>query len=100
MRLSIKALAFTGAILWGGSMFLTGVGNMIWPSYAVAFLELVASIYPGYDASGSFGSVIVATLYGVLDGAVCGLLFGWVYNCFAAKCEHAGDQEAVLSQTE
>ena len=44
--------------------------------------------------------MIVATLYGVLDGAVCGLLFGWIYNCFAAKFESAEDQEAVSVQTE
>ena len=56
MRLSIKSLVVTGAILWSGSVFLAGVGNMIWPSYAGALLQLVDSIYPGYHASGSFGS--------------------------------------------
>ena len=92
MKLSIKALAITGAILWGGSILLLGVANMIWPTYGVAFLQLVASIYPGYHATGTFGSVIVATLYGVLDGAVGGFLFGWIYNYFAGKDNAAEDQ--------
>ena len=85
MKLSIRSLAMTAAILWGGSVFVAGVANVIWPTYGVAFLQLVASIYPGYQATGSFGSVIVGTLYGILDGAVGGLLFAWVYNCFAGK---------------
>ena len=93
MRLSIRSLTITAAILWGGSVFVVGVANVIWPTYGVAFLQLVASIYPGYDATGSAGSVIVGTLYGILDGAVGGLLFGWVYNCFAGKDGIGEDRE-------
>ena len=85
MKLSIRSLTITAAILWGGSVFCVGVANMIWPTYGVAFLQLVASLYPGYQVTGSFGSVIVGALYGVLDGAVGGLVFGWIYNCFAGK---------------
>jgi hypothetical protein len=43
----------------------------------------MASVYPGYHATGSVSSIAVGTLYGVLDGAVAGLLFGWIYNRFA-----------------
>ncbi len=80
MKLSIRSLTITSAILWGGSVFVIGVANVIWPTYGVAFLQLVASIYPGYHATESFGSVIVGTLYGILDGAVGGLLFVAIYN--------------------
>ena len=83
MRLSLKSLAITGAILWGGSVLLLGIANAIWPSYGVAFLQMASSVYPGYHANGSAGSVIVGTLYAVADGAVCGLLSGWIYNRFA-----------------
>ena len=38
MRLSIKSLAITCAILWGGSVLLLGIANAIWSGYAVAFL--------------------------------------------------------------
>lgn len=85
MRLCIKSLAITAAILWGACVLLLGIANLIWPTYAVAFLQMVASVYPGYNATGSIGDVIVGTLYALVDGAVCGLLFGWIYNKFAGE---------------
>lgn len=93
MRLSLRSLAITAAILWGGAVFITGAANAMWPTYGVAFLQLAESIYPGYHATGTFGSVIVGTLYSITDGAVAGLLFGWIYNRFV---EDGGtDQDAV-----
>ncbi len=84
MKLSIGGLTVTLALLWGGAVLCCGIANLIWPSYGVAFLQLVSSIYPGYHATRSLGSVVVGTLYALLDGAICGLLFGWLYNRFAA----------------
>lgn len=83
MRLSVSALAGAGAILWGGALLFCGIANALWPSYGVAFLQLMASVYPGYHATGSASSIAVGTLYAVLDGAVAGLLLGWIYNRFA-----------------
>lgn len=83
MSFNIKAAATTGAVLWGGCFLLVGVANLIWSSYGGAWLDLGASIYPGYQGPGGFGSVIVVTLYAALDGAVCGALLAWVYNMFA-----------------
>jgi hypothetical protein len=83
MKLSIRALAITAAILWGGAVLFCGVLNLIWPAYATAFLQLVSSIYPGYHATRTLGSVVVGTLYAMLDGAVGGLIFGWLYNRLA-----------------
>jgi hypothetical protein len=80
MTLSIRALTFTAALLWGGGVLVCGLANLIWPTYGVAFLQLVSSIYPGYHATRSLGSVVVGTLYALLDGAVCGWLFAWLYN--------------------
>ena len=51
MRMDIKALSLTVAIVWGGSILLIGLANLIWTSYGVAFLEVAASIYPGYRGS-------------------------------------------------
>lgn len=79
MRLDVKALAISGAIMWGGSIFLVGIGEIIWPGYGLALLDLAASIYPGYTPGG-FGSVIVGTLYAALDGAVGGAVLAWLYN--------------------
>ncbi len=80
MKLSVKALAVTAAILWGGCILLTGILNLIWSGYGVAFLDMVRSIYPGYAGTAGFGGVIVGTLYGAIDGAVCGAIFAWLYN--------------------
>lgn len=85
MTLDLKALTWTAAIVWGAACLLTGLANLIAPAYGVAFLNLAASIYPGYHGPAGFGSVIVVTLYGALDGAVCGAVFGWVYNRLAGK---------------
>jgi hypothetical protein len=59
--------------------------NLVWPSYGREFLQLVASIYPGYHATPSFGQVIVGTLYALVDGAVGGAIFAWLYNRLAVQ---------------
>ena len=83
MKLSIKGLGIAGALVWGGAIFLIGLGNLISDTYGVAFLEVIASVYPGFKLQGTFGSVIVGTLYGALDGAIGGFVLAWVYNRFA-----------------
>lgn len=85
MTFNIKAMAIVGAILWGACFFLVGLANLIWESYGVAFLNWGASFFPGYDGPGGFGSVIVATLYALVDGAVCGAIFAWLYNTVAGQ---------------
>jgi len=87
MRLNVKAAAFAAALMWGIlAMFLTGIANLIWPSYGQDFLRLMASVYPGYSATPSFLQVIVGALYGLVDGAIGGAIFAWLYNwCAVAK---------------
>lgn len=85
MKLDLKALAFTSGILWAVAVLITGIANLIWSGYGTAFLQVMASIYPGYDAARSFGAVIVGALYALVDGAVCGLIFAWLYNLFVGR---------------
>ena len=85
MRLNIKALAIAGAVVWGGGFFLVGLLNLLFGSYGTAYLELGASLYPGYHGPGGFGSVIVVTLYALLDGAVTAAILGWLYNLLLPK---------------
>lgn len=85
MRLNITALSITIGLLWSGAIFLVGLANLIWPPYGKAFLELAASVYPGYHADPCFGSVIVGTLYGLVDGVIGGAVFGWLYNLLARR---------------
>ncbi len=79
MTLNVKAMGVAVGLLWGACMLLMGLANLIWPGYGVAFLNLVASIYPGYEIGG-FGSVIVGTLYALVDGAIAGVIVAWLYN--------------------
>ena len=75
---------FTMAVIWGGIVVLAGIANLIWPAYAVEFLRLVDSIYPGYHfGQWGFAGVIVAGLYSVIDGFIIGVVFAWLYNLFA-----------------
>jgi hypothetical protein len=85
MKFNIKALAFTVGLIWGGAMLLVTLANLIWPGYGQAFLEVIASIYPGFVPGGGVSSVIVGTIYGLVDGAIGGAIFGWLYNYFAKQ---------------
>jgi len=85
MRLSVTALALTVGLFWGAAVLIVALANLIWPGYGGAFLELIASIYPGYDPSSGIGSVITGTLYGLVDGAIGGAIFAWLYNLLARR---------------
>ncbi len=83
MKLSVKGLALASGILWGLAMLSMGLANLIWSSYGQQFLQLMASVYPGYHATRSVEEVIVGTLYGFVDGLFGGAVFAWLYNQFA-----------------
>ena len=83
MKLSIKSLTITMALFWGGTVFFVALINFLSPPYGQAFLDMVSSVYPGYKSVGTLSSVIVGTLYALLDGAVGGVVFAWLYNRFA-----------------
>jgi len=83
MRISNKSLAITIALLWGGAVLIVGLANLAWPTYGTVFLQWTSSIYPGFHNSRTFVDVLVGTGYALVDGAVGGLLFGWLYNLFS-----------------
>ncbi len=85
MRINVIALSITVALFWSAAILIVASANLIWPSYGGAFLELAASIYPGYDPGAGIASIITGTLYGLVDGAVAGAVFGWLYN-FISRC--------------
>ena len=84
MKLNIRALALAAGILWGGAVLLVSLGNMIWPPYGGAFLQAVASVYPGYDPAGGGIAIVIGTIFGFVDGAIAGLVIGWLYNKLSA----------------
>lgn len=84
MKLNVKAVAIALGLVWGIlAMFLTGLLNLIWSGYGRGFLDVMASVYPGYSATGGFGNLIVGTIYGLADGAIAGAVYAWLYNRLA-----------------
>jgi hypothetical protein len=83
MKLNISALALTSGIFWSVAILCVALANLVWPAYGRAFLDLAASIYPGYRPGTGLGSVVTGTLYGLVDGACAGALFAWLYNVVA-----------------
>ena len=80
MKLSVKGMAWAGALLWGGGVFVTALTNYSRASYGLSFLNVIDSIYPGYHAATGMASVLTGTGYALFDGAVGGALFAWLYN--------------------
>lgn len=87
MRLSIKGIALAFGIIWAGGILCVGLVNLAAPSYGVGFLQAISSIYPGFHNSRHFVDVLVGTGYGLVDGGIGGLIFAWLYNCFAGKTQ-------------
>ena len=85
-KLSIKGLAITGAVCWGGLVLGVILLNAEFPGYGSAFLRVVDSIYPGYhpfysgEALARWWSIPIGTIYAALDGAAMGAIFALVYN--------------------
>lgn len=84
MKLNVPAFALTAGLLWGGAVLLVALANLAWPGYGRAFLDLAASLYPGYHPGGA-GAAVVGGLYGLVDGAIGGAVFAWLYNLLAAR---------------
>ena len=80
MQLSIKNFAISCSIIWGLAILIISTSNFIWPTYGGVFLTVVASIYPGYEAMQGVNSIIVGTLYAIVDAGIGGAIFAWLYN--------------------
>jgi hypothetical protein len=89
MQLSVKALTIVTAILWGGGVLFTGLVNLAVPSYGTECLKLMSSVYPGFHFSRTFGDVLVGTGYGLVDGAIAGFIFSWLYNSVVGRADQA-----------
>lgn len=85
MKFNILALSLACGIVWGLTILLVASANLIWPAYGRVLLDLLASVYPGYHPGSGASSVLVGTLYGLVDGAIGGALFAWIYNLVADR---------------
>ncbi len=80
MRLSIRGKAIAGGLLWGGGILCVGLTHLARPTYGVNFLDMISSVYPWLHGSRGFRYLAISTIDGLIDGAVAGILFGWLYN--------------------
>ena len=78
MKFDTKRFAITGGIFWAVALFLTTLVSVFTGGFAKAFLEGIASIYPGYSIS-LIGSII-GLLYGFLDVFIGVYIFVWIYK--------------------
>lgn len=85
MRISVKALALTLGLIWGGGIAFAGLIHLAVPAYGTAFLDFASSIYPGFHGARSFGDVLVGIAWGFADGVGGGLICGWLYNLLAGR---------------
>jgi len=82
-KMSVKAMAASSAVIWGGSVLTIGIINSVQPKYGGYFLQWASSIYPGYKAGRTPKDIAIGTGYAALDGAACGALFALLYNALA-----------------
>jgi hypothetical protein len=81
MKPSIKAIALTSALMWGGCMLVVGLINLADASYGSQFLRIMSSVYPGADATRTLGCVLLGAVYGFIDGG----LFVWLYRMMTRR---------------
>lgn len=84
MKMNIKALAIAVGGVWAAGVLLVGLAHLVWPGYGGAFLDLTASVYPGFHPANGLAAVIVGTVYALVDGAIGGAAIAWLYNTVAA----------------
>lgn len=75
-------LGISGGVVWGVSMFVCTILSM-YIGYSTEFLNLMASIYPGYTITW-WGS-IVGLVYGFADAFIGLFILGWIYNRLSEK---------------
>ncbi len=85
MRLSIKGAAIAAGLLWGGAILFLGLINLANPSFGMSLLQALSSVYPWFHASRTFGDVVIGAIDALVNGAVAGFLFVWLYNFFASS---------------
>ena len=82
MRMSVKAMTLSAAIVWGALMLLVGLIHLADPSYGADFLKAMSSVYPGADTAPTLGRVLLGTLYGFVDGGIAGCVLSLLYDAF------------------
>ncbi|HBF23034.1 MAG TPA: hypothetical protein DDW23_04380 [Planctomycetes bacterium] len=86
MQLRPCSLGFALGVLAGVGVLVVGLLAQYFEGYGAPFLVLLASGYPGFEASGGLGDLLVGTFYALLDGFVGGAALAWLYNFCSVRC--------------
>ncbi|MGM0439598.1 MAG: bacteriophage holin [Chlamydiota bacterium] len=92
MKLHPVKLGLAGGVLWGLAVFVVTLISVVTSSmetagYGKMFLDVLASIYPGFTIS--VGGSIIGLIYGFIDVFIGLALFAWLYNAFCGCCHHS-----------
>lgn len=99
MKLSPVAVAVSAALVWGTAIFIIGGINSVVPDYGEPVLALVVSLYPGYDANGGLGDLLLGTAYAVFDGLAGGFVFALLYNTVAKLAAPGTERTPAVAMT-
>ena len=80
MKFNIAAAAIACGIGFAIALGIAGGLNMYFEGYGEPFLEMVASIYPGYKATGTVGDLLTGCFYAAVDGIIAGGGLALLYN--------------------
>ncbi len=80
MKFNIAAAAIAGGVGFAIALGVAGIINMLVEGYGSIFLELMASVYPGYKASGTAGDLLIGCFYAATDGMIAGGGLALLYN--------------------
>ncbi|MEZ5426297.1 MAG: bacteriophage holin [Pyrinomonadaceae bacterium] len=77
MKLNIKALAVTFALVWGFGLFLVTWWIILFEG-STGQVNFLGQVYRGYNISpaGSF----IGLIWGLADGFIGGAILAWLYN--------------------
>ena len=82
MTLNAKNLGIAGGIVWGAAVLIVTLVS-VGTGYGVAFLTLLASLYPGYSIS--VVGAVIGLIYGFIDAFIGLYIFAWIYNKLEAR---------------
>ena len=94
MKLDVKAFALACGLIWGVGLFL-----ITWWIIAIdgqaasdARAPFIGLVYRGYALT--TGGSFIGLLWGLVDGAIGGAVFAWLYNRFTPSGSAVGASAA------
>ena len=75
-KLSLKGLAIGLGSIFGIYIFIIGIAASF--GWGNALVNSIGTLYIGYGPS--FLGALVGLVYAFIDGAIAGLILGWIYN--------------------